>query len=261
MNLVFVFINFQGIGDNVRGLINLLQIVKLINHNYNKKINIHVDFSLHLMNDYLIYSLPDELKVKNNHITKFHYSNEDSHDYEIIHFLLQYIDSNNTIYINSNNYPHIDCITEDIKTYMKQLFTFTPFFENRLNESFSQLPNDYDVYHYRLGDEVFKQDIDNCQHIIDSFNNREKPNNVFVISDSLNLKQKIYDIYQNNKVYVLLNQPHHTKDDLNDIHILIDYMLVTKAKNIYCYNTYSWISNFVLWSSYIYDIHLVNIPI
>ena len=100
----------------------------------------------------------------------------------------------------------------------------------------------------------------NFYSIINSFNNRVKSNDVFLISDSLNLKTKIYEIYKNNKVFVFLNKPQHTQYETNNIEDTIrDFFLVTKAKNIYCYSNYRWVSNFVLWSSYIYDIKIVNI--
>ena len=254
MNVIFVFNNSPGIGDNIRGLISLLQIQKIIN----KKINIYVDFSRHSFNNYLLHKLPDDIQVKNNSINRFMYGDENCHDNDIIHFLLK--NNNKTVYINSNNFPHQDNITEDIKQFIKNLFVFTNNFENALNNSLNKLPKNYDVYHYRLGDKVFHDDTINFNNIVSSFNDRKKTNDIFLISDSLNLKTKIYEIYKNNKVFVFLNKPQHTQNESNNIeNTIIDFFLVTKAKNIYCYSNYRWISNFVLWTSYIYDINLVNL--
>lgn len=254
MNVIFVFRNYQGIGDNIRGLINLLQIKKIIN----KKINIYIDFSVHALNKYIINTLPDDLKVNNNYINSFVYGDENNHDNEIINLLLNH--NNEYVYISSNNYPHQDNITEDIKQFIKNIFVFNNDFEKLLNESLNKLPTNYDIYHYRIGDEVFYNDINKFDNIINSFNNRKNSNNIFLISDSLNLKTKIYEIYKNNKVFVFLNKPKHTQYDSNNIEdTIIDFILVTKAKNIYCYSNYRWISNFILWTSYIYDINLVNL--
>ena len=254
MNVIFVFNNSSGIGDNIRGLINLLQIKKIIN----KKINIYIDFSLHVFKNYLLNSLPLDMEVKKNYIHKFLYFDENDHYNEIINFLLNNTSEN--VYISSNNFPHQENITEDIKQFIKAIFLFNNNFEKLLYESLNKLPKNFDVYHYRLGDEVFYNDKNNFYSIINSFNNRVKSNDVFLISDSLNLKTKIYEIYKNNKVFVFLNKPQHTQYETNNIEdTIIDFFLVTKAKNIYCYSNYRWVSNFVLWSSYIYDIKIVNI--
>ena len=251
MDVIYVFQNSPGIGDNIRGLITLLQIQQIIN----KKINIYVDFSLHAFNNNLSHTLPDDKKVKNNTICRF-LDNHSDHN-ELINFLLN--NKNEKVYINTNKVPDQNKITEDIKETIKNLFEFNEDFENLFNNSLNKLPKNFDVYHYRLGDEVFNNDTTNFDNIVESFNNREKQNDIFLISDSLNLKNKIYETYKNNKVFVFLEQPHHTCDNSNDVHTLIEFFLITKAKNIYCYSNYFWISNFVSWSSYIYNIKLINI--
>lgn len=98
MDVIYVFTNKPGIGDNIRGLITLLQIQKIIN----KKINIYVDFSLHAFNNCLSHTLPDDKKVKNNTICTF-YDNHLDHN-ELINFLLK--NNNKKVYINTNKVPN-----------------------------------------------------------------------------------------------------------------------------------------------------------
>lgn len=211
---------------------------------------------MHAFNNCLSQTIPEDKKVKNNTICTFHNNHLDHN--ELINFLLK--NKNKKVYINTNKVPNQNKITEDIKQTIKKLFEFNEDFENLFNNSLNKLPKNFDVYHYRLGDNVFKNDTDNLDIIVNSFNIREKSNqnDIFLISYSLNLKNKIYDIYKNNKVFVFLNKPYHTRDNSNDVYTLIDFFLVTKAQNIYCYSKYFWISNFVFWTSNIFNIKLID---
>jgi len=40
---------------------------------------------------------------------------------------------------------------------------------------------------------------------------------------------------------------------------LCDFFLIQNAKSINCYSNYNWISNFILWTSIIYDVPLYNL--
>ena len=252
MNVIYTFTNRQGIGDNLRGLISLLQIQKKIQ----KKIIIHVDFSRSLIHKYLSHQLPSQFE-NSDEIKEFGYGDECSHDNEIIHYLNSHT---NTVRVNSNAFPDINNITEEMKIFIRNIFEFTPEFEDTLNTYYAKIPKDYDIYHYRFGDDIFSNDNANCDANLKSFKDSAGDRNCLVLSDSFNFKKKIYDIYNNNTAYVFLNKPNHTccvTDDPMDI--FIDFFLVTKAKTIYCYNYYGWVSNFVLWHSYIYNIPIVDL--
>lgn len=256
MNIIYTFSN-MGLGDNLRGLINLLQILK---KDFNKKINLYVDLSKCSISQFVIHKLPIEFsKLYNIPHKLFSYNDENSHDDEIIQYILN--TNHPIVTINSNNYPDVNNITQDIKDYIKTLFIFTPGFEQLFNQRVNMIPPDYDIYHYRFDDIIFYNDPNkDYSNIINSFNNKE---NCLLISTSLNLKKQIYEKYNNNNIFVFLNKPEHTQKttDENLIHIYIDFFLVTKAKHIYSYCDYRWISNFILWSSYIYDIPLNRISI
>jgi hypothetical protein len=267
MNIIFRFVNRPGLGDNIRGLISLLQIRDKIKPQ--KEINVYVDFSCSKLNRFIVNKLPTELasNIDTFEEVRFFFGEEYVKHQEIIDFLLC-SDADTLIYC-SNYFPDKDLITDDIKVFIKNILNFNSNFEEKLKERFDLLPETYKLYHYRLGDERFSEDKDDnsLNFYINHFNNHVNTTNIddncVVISDSLAFKKKIYEMYNNKKIVVYLNKPLHT-DSCNyereeDIDILIDFFLILKTKKVYCYSYYRWISNFILWSSYIFDVPLENI--
>jgi len=149
-------------------------------------------------------------------------------------------------------------ISEEIKTYIKSLFVYNDLLKQHLEIS------DYHLFHYRFGDDVFNQSNKNTfQEIIQYFDrDRNKAETCIVISDSFNFKKALADQSFEN-VCVHLRKPKHTNqsDGDDDINIFIDFFLIAKAKSVSCYSTYPWISNFVMWSSIIYDVPLIKLTI
>ena len=263
MNLIFTFTNEFGIGDNIRGVISLLQICSKIKST--KDITIFVDFSKHRINKYLLNKLPHELleTEENKEIKKFNYADEDFHDNEIIDFLLN--SQENILRINTNNFPDVNNVNEEIKTFIKNLFVFDLEFEKLLNSYFNALPETYHLYHYRFGDHVLLKNDNNrhqIKHFVEHFKINKKNGPCLIISDSLLFKRYIYEFYKNKEVFVFLTKPTHTSyntvESEHDVNILIDFMLITKAESINCYSSYRWISNFILWTSHVYNVPLFN---
>jgi hypothetical protein len=263
MIIIYTFLNDEGIGDNLRGLIFLLQLQKRLQVQKRiKNIKIFVDFSKCKIHKYLSHTIPLELQKlsENIEIKKFTYGDENLYHSDIINYILQ--SKTNIILINTNNYPDVNDITKNMKNYIKSIFKFNPYFEDILNSYYNKLSENFSIYHYRFGDEVFNDDINDFEEIINSFkqkdNDKEK---CLVLSDSFNLKKKLYHVYNNNNIHVFLNKPTHTNNtnDEDDINIYLDFFLITKATTIYCCSNYRWVSNFVLWNSYIYDIPLINL--
>jgi len=264
MNLIFTFTNELGIGDNIRGVISSLQICDKIKSK--KNVNIFVDFSKYRINKYLTNKLPDELleNEENKEIINFHYKDENYHDNDIMDFLLN---SNAKILrINTNNFPDINNITEEIKDFIKNLFAFDLEFEKLLKSYFNVLPENYHLYHYRFGDYVLLENDNNhdeIKYFVEDFKINKKIGSCVIISDSLLFKQYIYDLYKNEEVFVFLTKSTHTSyntvESEDDVNILLDFMLITKAESINCYSSYRWISNFILWTSYVYNVPLFKI--
>ena len=263
MNVFFTFSDKSGIGDNIRGLISLLQIKEIIKKE--KELNIFVDFSESKICKYLKHRLPDSiLKLKYGLETDFIYTSEITvYGGNLSNYLLN--TTARTISLNTNAYPNIDNISSEIKGFIQNILEFNELFETLFAEYLMKVPKDFNVYHYRFGDDRFQSDKDNMLISakfteFDSIHN--KP--CLVISDSLLFKQKIYEVHRNDIVFVFLNEPTHNRDDINakvvdDCVIFIDFFLVTRAKCIYSFSSYHWVSNFTLWSSYIYNIPLYDL--
>jgi len=242
MKVIFRFVNNPGFGDNIRGLITILQIQKIL------KFELDVDFSQHVFNSFFIHTSPKhDFKQYNFFIYN---SKSNINDRNILMNIL-----NETNLIISTNVRPADDIDEDIKTYIKRIFELKPEINDYLQKKIALLPANYNLFHYRLGDSVL---IDNHETNIDIYLQNFKKNikeNAVVISDSLLFKEMI----DKNDAYVFLNTPTHTNSNEENIDTLVDFFLITNAKSINCYTNYFWISNFVFWSSIIYDIPLFNI--
>jgi hypothetical protein len=263
MNVIYSFTNPQGIGDNLRGFISVLQIQEKLRH-LNDNINFHVNFSHSLIGNFLVHKLSPELQeiANTKEIKVFLYWDENCHHDEIMNYILNSTDT--VLHINTNNFPDITNISDDIKNTVKNLFQFTPEFLETFNSHLDKLNGDFDVFHCRFGDDMFYNDCIRAENHRVLIENIQQSNatNCLVLSDSFNFKKELYDMYNNNKVVVFLHKPTHTRDTISNeeaINIFIDFFLITKAKNIYCWGIYYYISNFILWNSYIYDIPLKKI--
>jgi hypothetical protein len=213
---------------------------------------------------YVLHKLDDELLeiVKSKTLKKILYSNENLHNDEIMNnYILNSQDE--VIHINTNTFPDINNITQDIKDFIKNIFKLTPEFEKIFNSYLEKTGTNFDIFHYRFGDDIFKNDCVNIRKIVYSIQQINSTNNFVVIGDSLNVKKELYNMYNNNKIIVFLHKPTHTKDtsDEDVIYIFIDFFLASRAKNIYCWCAYGRMSNFILWHSYIYDIPLIKIEV
>lgn len=242
---VFRFVNDPGFGDNVRGLISILQIQKIL------KFELKVDFSHHVFGNFFQH-VPIEANFKQYNLfiySDFKYNLNDTK------MLTDFLSNESDIIISTNIRP-MEEIDEDIKLFLKNLFELKPKVNEYLQEKISMLPKDYHLFHYRLGDVLFHNE---CVDVyFENFQKNMKENAV-IISDSLVFKQRVYDFYKNKDVFVFLNPPTHTNINEENIDTLVDFFLVKNAKTINCYSVYVWISNFVFWSSIIYDIPLFNL--
>uniref|UniRef100_A0A6C0HSN9 Uncharacterized protein n=1 Tax=viral metagenome TaxID=1070528 RepID=A0A6C0HSN9_9ZZZZ len=244
MKVVFRFVNAPGFGDNIRGLITILQIQKKINF------DLEVDFSHHVFSNFFVHT--SNLFISN--YKQYMFWDENIRN----DFLMNEITTDMTI--STNSYPIIEEIDEDIKMYLKKLFELKPEVKEYLKSKISNLPKEYNLFHYRLGDEVliYNQVVNNNIYL-QNFKKNIKENAV-VISDSLTFKEIIFNDYEN--VTVFLNKPTHTGNTGNNeenIDTLVDFFLLTNAKSVNCYSIYRWISNFVFWTSIVYNVPLFNI--
>jgi len=249
MIIIFRFDNFQGIGDNIRGLITILQIKKILNFELN------IDFCNHVFNQYLVNNY---ISINSQIEKTYLFYNENINNNFLVNEINELSKNYNVISIYTNSFPIIDEIDNDIKVYIKKLLILKPEIEEYIKLKLYELPPIFNLFHYRVGDNILiNNNIENNSLYVENFLKNIKKNAV-IISDSLSFKKELFDLYNNKDVYVFLNKPYHTKIQ-SDIDTIVDFFLIKNAKAVYCYSNYRWISNFVLWTSIIYDISLFDI--
>ena len=257
MIIVYIFNNFQGFGDNIRGLISVKQLQKFFNF------DLFIDLRSHVFKDYLLNDVSYDV---NNIVVEKHfeymYDNEICHNSTLINDLSNL--TFNCISICTNTFPEINEITDEIKIFIRNILKLKPEYNIYFKEKLKNIPNEYNLFHYRFGDEhlIEKKRI-NLRHFYNHFISNKKLNSV-VISDSFLFKKCIYTLHNNIDVYCFLNNPEHTKtmgtiNNNDKLETLCDFFLIQNAKSINCYSNYRWISNFILWTSIIYNIPLYNL--
>jgi hypothetical protein len=239
-----------GFGDLLRGLISMKQIQKRVGF------ELLIDVDKYFLSDYLEHSL---IQYESQKKLEFFYGEEyDFHDSITEKIRNSQCD---ILTVTTNAYPRMNGIDDEIKQFIKDFFIFKPEFEEYMKHKLLSLPEKYHLFHYRLGDNEFVNASDEKKVYIEHFDKNKKDSSV-LISDSFIFKEKIAET--NKDVFVFLNQPIHTNKNLNTDKIqmmdtMVDFFLIQNAQSINCYSVYRWISNFVLWTSIIYDIPLHNI--
>jgi hypothetical protein len=248
MIVIYEFLNDPGFGDNIRGLYCLLELISI------RPVYFYVDFSKSSIYPFIKHRLPED--IVNLQCDTFQIMHDGINTQKTIKDIIK--NSSQNIRINTNIFPVQ--ITSQMKTYVKTLFNFTDDFLKIYNDYREKLPESYKIYHFRYGDDIFKDDI----HFVDNntiklfqdlYNNKE---DVLVISDSFNLKKTLNSRFDKH-IYTFLNKPSHTNNSDNSIDIFIDLFLIANSSAVYGYSYYPWISNFILWIATTNDINLVNL--
>jgi hypothetical protein len=117
MRIIFRFTNQQGVGDQIRGLISLLQMKK--NLNFDLEINIYY----HAINKYLLEESTD--KYINEKC--FYFFDEVYRNNKIFSQLIKEIYHNfDNLHLSTNSVPNIQNIDDDTKNFIKNLFILKP---------------------------------------------------------------------------------------------------------------------------------------
>ena len=220
----------------------------------------------------------DRLAYLTNEVNKVSYNNNNDSNFN----WLQYDDVNENenrgdailsfilnqpfpcvIALLTNAFPKRDEIDDSTIAFLKNVFNMNNEFQSYMNIQRSNLPNSYILYHYRMGDHVLHSqcNIGDINNYIDHFRNSlnvEDDTPIVIISDSLFLKNAIKMEFPE-KVFILDNTPHHFINHNVNIDTIVDFFLIQNAKEVRTYSNYSWISNFVLWTSIIFKIPLKRI--
>ena len=251
MKIIYGFTSHVGLGDNIRGLIFLKQVQEQMNF------ELYVEFNGYPLEKFLMYK-NDLPNPDFSHC--FPAMDNDLHHEEVISFI-QHFSQLNCIKITTNWKPYIN-VSEPIKQYIRNFLLLKPEYEEYLNQKLSQLPPNYNLFHYRFGDEhICKKDKLNIEYY-NHLMHHNKENSV-LISDSLLFKEKCKDIacvFTNDPIHTTSN-PNNKQLRMNDLILdtICDFYLIKHATAIYSYSCLPWLSNFVQWTSIVYDIPLYDL--
>jgi len=251
MKIVYNFMSHVGLGDNIRGLIFVKQVQEILHF------ELIVNVNGYPIEKFLLYQYDNSIKPDLQY--SFPAMDNDMHHNDLCRFI-QHYSNLNCIQITTNWKPYFN-VSEPIKQYIREFLTLKPEYDDYLNNKLSQLPPKYNLFHYRFGDEhLLEKDKLNLEYFNHFVKNRKE--NTVLISDSLLFKEKCKDLAK-----VFLNDPIHTTSNENYkkkrmdelvLDTICDYYLIKNAEAIYSYSCLPWLSNFVQWTSIVYNVPLYD---
>lgn len=257
-----------GLGDLLRGTVQLHELSQRL------KFRLIVDTQLHPVSKFLI---------SNSHeYSEYVLQNKDSvlnlvnspHCMDVIETRLMHPDSNqNPILLISNSMDNIN-ISPSARTnsFIRTILNPTEEFKTEFNAMCAEfkITGNYSIMHLRLGDDDLVRHTINVKKyketlpIIDAHVNAN--DNMLIIADSWGVKQYLRQVRPHLTNRVIPTKPvhlSHTTDSDKDAHMiketLFDLFLLINSKLIKTYTTYTWISGFVQWVSYAFNIPLISI--
>jgi len=240
--------NYWGIGDVLRGTIQLFLLSKKLGFNY------YVDTFLHPMSQFLMPTEnPFQQLIQDNR--------ENIYMVPADFNLEQHINSlNDGVHFFFTNAHITEPFDDECKAFLKQILRPIKSLQKEITKLGQLRP--YEVMHFRLGDTELVNGTNNTSRytlmqIVDLIKANRSEYDI-LISDSMSLKMN--QLVQN-EIYVLQTNPAHLgrstdPEEIKDT--LIDFFLLTGATRIKTYSCYSWTSGFVYWAHQIYDIPLVK---
>jgi len=239
--------SFWGIGDILRGTLKVYQLCKKYNYTF------IVDIQLHNLSNYLVNHPHEYSNIIKDNADKieFVYGDElekylTNHNSEIIYF-----------FTNAHCDENLD---SDTKYFIKNILTPNAVCKETFSNKFCQIPENFNILHYRLGDEEIVSnysftDSGMIDHLI-----KHKEDNDILISDSRTFKCMAKQVKNINLLIFDLELRHigfESRESLMDT--MFEFFLITKSKKIKTYSKYGWVSGFVFWIHKIYDIPLTRI--
>jgi hypothetical protein len=222
-----------GLGDFIRGTITLLKLSKEMGF------NVLVDLRYNPISNFLKTQDIDKLYLEKvdenlNDLKFFMYLNN------LKNYIIESFKHNDIITIHTNsiikpepkeNFYNIntknDSLTEDEKNYIKNIFTPNDELKKYIDEKMINIPKNYEIIHFRLGDEYSFQSNNIPENILVKFEELFKNNyneNTILLSDSKFFKNYIKSKYN---VHIIDNDIEHIGNLNNSINNIIN-------------NKYSW---------------------
>jgi hypothetical protein len=220
-----------GLGDFIRGTITLLKLSKEMGF------NVLVDLRYNPISKFLKSQNIDELYLKKvdenldnlkflyylNNLKNYLKESLEHNDIITIHTNAIITPENNFYDINTKN----ESLIEDEKNFIKNIFTPNDELKNYINEKMINIPSNYEIIHFRLGDEYSFQSNNIPENILVKFEELFKNNyneTTILLSDSKYFKNYIKSKYP---VHIIDNDIVHIGNLNNDINNIIN-------------NKYSW---------------------
>jgi hypothetical protein len=217
-----------GLGDFIRGTITLLKLSKEMGF------NVLVDLRYNPISKFLKPQNIDKLyleKVDENldNLNFFFYLNN------LKNYLKESLEQNDIIALHTNaiikqnvndNFYDVniknDTLSEDEKYFIKNIFTPNDELKNYIDEKMINLPKNYEITHFRLGDEYSFQSNNIPENLLDKFeelflNNYNE--NTLLVSDNKYFKNYIKSKYP---VYITDNNIEHIGNLNNGINNIIN---------------------------------------
>jgi hypothetical protein len=239
VNNIDTDVSFWGIGDVVRGIISMYQL--------------STKYGFRLIIDTQLTPISELLKAGKHDYSDYVLSNRDNIPFVYPGKVMDFINNHesNVVLLMTND-VYKDQITEDCKAFVKAVLTPTDEFESCI------LSGVAGIVHCRTGDQLLVRNGE----LDDDFYNKiirtiGVPSDFLLMSDSLILKQRIKREYP--AIPMLDTNIGHTgykhhSSILKDT--LMEFLIITRSKQIHSYTVYNWPSGFVKIAHDIYDVPL-----
>jgi hypothetical protein len=253
-------VTMSGLGDCIRGTLTLYKLSKIYGF------NLIIDFRYHPIGKYI--------DTQNIEYTNFIESNMDELKFFFfIDGLKNYIlnNDNNIICVQTNAFYEeediydtnvVNSLKEDEQNFMKNIFKPNNKLYNIIQLKINNLPNNYNIIHFRLGDNklIHNNNISDDELIkYENIFNKYYENNDILITDNSFFKNYMKLKYNINTLDTEIGHLGNTTD-INSIEgTLVDFFVQSNSNIIKTYSIYCWISGFIHWNAKIYNIPIKKI--
>ena len=257
-----------GFGDLLRGTMYLHKLSQKLNFNLN------VDMQMHPLSQFLLasphqhsdYVIQNQSKIVNVINDPFQTQSIEKMiiDYQLgrspdpMLITTNYCD-------NFQELPSVEC-----KRFMKSLlfpnYEFKTYFNAMCNQF--KIIKTYSIVHFRLGDDELLNPSTNLTaqayaHLLPIID-ANVGSNAYIMADSVQFKQHLRLVRPGLANRIIPTTPihlsHSTETDVASVkETLFDFMLIINAKVIKTHSYYGWISGFVHWGSFIFNVPLINL--
>jgi hypothetical protein len=263
--LIMVWIQnpLAGLGDLLRGTMRLYELSKQLNFRFIVDTQLHPvsKFWLATPHEYSDYVLKNQHKILN-------LVNCQDSKQQIANCLMN---ATSPILVLSNDADGMHNVPSfHSSLFMRTLMNPTEEFKTQFNAMCNEfkIGRNYSIMHFRVGDDDLVNHTINVQKykeiliILDA--NVKQNDNTHIIADSFAFKQYLRWVRPHLADRIIPTKPIHLSySKANDAEMIKDTMfdlfLLMNARTIKTYTNYTWVSGFVQWVSYAFNIPLINV--